>query len=515
MTNTSFVELGLTEPLVRALKAARYSVPTPIQIRAIPPLLAGKDLLGIAQTGTGKTAAFALPLLQALSKTSERAGPRKARALILAPTRELAVQISDSLSTYGRDLKLTHAVIVGGVSQGPQRKALSRGVDILVATPGRLLDLINQGQVKLDKVSHLVLDEADRMLDMGFIRDVKKLVASMPKQRQSLLFSATMAADVEQLARQMLSDPIRVEVTPEAVTVDRVEQKVVHIGTKKKRALLTGMLANPALSRVIVFTRTKHGANRLAEQLGKAGVVVDALHGNKTQGARQRALERFRVGRARVLVATDIAARGIDVIGVTHVINFDIPNDPDSYVHRIGRTARAGAAGAAISFCDASETADLRKIEKLTRQRIDVVEDRQLLAGTGLPENAVVQFQQAHDSADIRDTKHAPADKKPRQARQQRPDRASNNNQPVKQNGRPKDRSKESAGTPTGTVKWFNAMKGYGFIQPDDGGQDIFIHKSAVDASGIGRPTEGQKLSYDLHRGPKEGRVTAANLKVA
>jgi ATP-dependent RNA helicase RhlE len=299
VTNTSFIELGLAEPVVRALETAHYAAPTPIQARAIPPLLAGKDLLGIAQTGTGKTAAFALPLLQTLSAIRERARPGGARALILAPTRELAIQIAESLAIYGRYLNLGHTVIVGGFAQGPQRKAMARGVDLLVATPGRLLDLINQGYVKLDTVSHLVLDEADRMLDMGFIRDVRKIVAALPRQRQSLLFSATMPAEVERLARQMLSNPIRVEATPEAVTVDRVDQHVVHVGSRDKRTLLTNLLADPALSRVIVFTRTKRGANRLAEHLGKADIVAEALHGNKTQGARQRALERFRTGRAR------------------------------------------------------------------------------------------------------------------------------------------------------------------------------------------------------------------------
>ncbi|MDJ0950825.1 MAG: DEAD/DEAH box helicase [Alphaproteobacteria bacterium] len=375
MTNTCFSELGLAEPLVRALESARYSVPTPIQARAIPLLLAGRDVLGVAQTGTGKTAAFALPLLQHLSKTRAEGHPVRTRALILAPTRELAIQIADSLATYGRHLKLRHAVIVGGVAQGPQRKALARGVDILVATPGRLLDLMNQGQVALDAVSHLVLDEADRMLDMGFIRDVRRIISAVPGRRQSLLFSATMPGPVERLAREILTEPARIEVTPEAVTVDRVDQRVRRVRAEHKRALLVSMLADPALARVIVFTRTKHGANRVAAHLLKAGIVADALHGNKTQSARQRALARFRIGQARVLVATDIAARGIDVDDVTHVINFELPNVPESYVHRIGRTARAGAAGAAISLCDSSETEYLRDIERLIGRRLEVVND--------------------------------------------------------------------------------------------------------------------------------------------
>jgi ATP-dependent RNA helicase RhlE len=511
VTNTSFVELGLSEPIMRALEAAHYDAPTPIQVRAIPPLLAGKDLLGIAQTGTGKTAAFALPMLQTLSATRERARPGRARALILAPTRELAIQIDDSLAIYGRHLDLRHAVIVGGVAQGPQCKGMARGVDMLVATPGRLLDLIGQGHVGLDTVSHFVLDEADRMLDMGFIGDVRKLVAAMPRQRQSQLFSATMPAEVERLAHQILSNPVRVEATPEAVTVDLVDQHVVHVGTKDKRALLTKMLADPALSRVLVFTRTKHGANRLAEHLDKAGIAVDALHGNKSQSARQRALERFRIGEARVLVATDIAARGIDVLGVTHVINLELPNVPESYVHRIGRTARAGAAGSAISFCDASEAEDLRRIEKLTGRRLDVIDGRRIFAGSDPLEHSAPRPQWTNGGSAVGADRHAPAEAGPRQARGGQAARVPPTDQTRKHHGR----SNGAPETPSGTVKWFNAMKGYGFIRPDDGSEDVFIHISAVDRAGIGRPAEGQKLSYDLQREPQKGRLSAANLKVA
>jgi ATP-dependent RNA helicase RhlE len=305
----------------------------------------------------------------------EHVGPKAVRALILAPTRELAVQISESFKTYGRNLKLRHAVVLGGVSQGPQVRTLSRGVDILIATPGRLMDLLNQRHVRLDKVSHLVLDEADRMLDMGFIRDVRKIVAAVPARRQSLLFSATMPAEVAKLAAELLHNPERIEVTPQKITVDRIEQSVHHVTAADKRVLLENLLEDPAMKRVIVFTRTKHRANRVAEQLEKAGVSSDAIHGNKSQNARQKALDAFRKGKARVLVATDIAARGIDVTGVTHVINYELPNEPESYVHRIGRTARAGAEGSAISFCDPSERAFLRDIERLTKQRIAVIGD--------------------------------------------------------------------------------------------------------------------------------------------
>jgi ATP-dependent RNA helicase RhlE len=372
LTDKSFAELGVAQPLLRALEAEDYHTPTPIQARAIPALLTGKDMLGIAQTGTGKTAAFGLPLLQRLAADRRAAGPRRARVLVLAPTRELAIQIHDSLKTYGRHLNLRHTVVFGGVGQQPQVKAMARGVDTLVATPGRLLDLMQQGHIMLDRVEHLVLDEADRMLDMGFIRDVRRIVAALPRQRQSLLFSATMPAEVERLAADMLRQPVRVEVTPKAVTVDRVEQRVLFVPTQAKRAALAQLLRDPALSRVLVFTRTKHGANRVSADLDKAGIAAAAIHGNKSQQARQRALEGFRAGHSRVLVATDIAARGIDVDGVTHVINYELPHEPESYVHRIGRTARAGAAGVALSLCDASERGQLRAIERLTRRPLVV-----------------------------------------------------------------------------------------------------------------------------------------------
>ncbi len=373
MTTTSFSDLGLAEPLCRALAAQDYRVPTPIQAQAIPLLLAGRDLLGIAQTGTGKTAAFVLPILQRLSASHHTRAPKSVRALILAPTRELAVQIDQSIATYGRHMHFKHAVILGGVSQNQQVKALANGVDILVATPGRLLDLAKQRFVRLDTVTHLVLDEADRMLDMGFIRDIQKIVAMLPKERQSLQFSATMPSEIAHLAAAILRNPERIEVTPETVTVDKIEQRVMFSDMDGKRRLLLDLLADRALERVIVFTRTKHRANRISDQLEIAGISTEALHGNKSQNARQRALERFRSGDARVLVATDIAARGIDIDGITHVINFELPNEPESYVHRIGRTARAGASGIAISLCDSSEMAFLRDIEKLTRRKLTVV----------------------------------------------------------------------------------------------------------------------------------------------
>jgi ATP-dependent RNA helicase RhlE len=381
---TSFSELALIEPIARALRAENYSIPTPIQAAAIPPLLDGRDLLGCAQTGTGKTAAFALPILQRLVG-DPRPAPRKgARVLVLAPTRELAVQIAESFGTYGRHLGLSRAVIFGGVGQGPQVSALARGVDVLVATPGRLLDLMNQRHANLSGVEVLVLDEADRMLDMGFIRDIRKIVATLPAKRQTLLFSATMPRDIAALADSMLRDPIKVEVAAPATTAENVDQWVMFVDRENKRHLLAEMLKDPKMTRTLVFTRTKHGANRVTEQLARMQVRAEAIHGNKSQGARQAALESFRAGRTRVLVATDIAARGIDVDGISHVVNFELPNEPESYVHRIGRTARAGARGIALSFCDRDERSYLRDIERLTKQPLQVVADHPFRAAGGV-----------------------------------------------------------------------------------------------------------------------------------
>ena len=376
MTLLTFDGLGLAEPLRRALQAENYLMPTPIQVRAIPQLLEGKDMLGIAQTGTGKTAAFVLPILHRLMDQPRELTPRSARVLVLAPTRELALQIAERTRAYGRHLHLRQAVVLGGVNQNQQVRALVQGVDILIATPGRLLDLYNQRHVRLDKVSVLVLDEADRMLDMGFIRDVRKIVAAAPKERQTLLFSATIPQDIARLAAEILRSPVRVDVSPTTLTADKIDQRVFLVHAAAKRALLSELLADPAMARVLVFTRTKHGANRVTEGLSRSGVAVEAIHGNKSQNARQRALEMFRKGKTRVLVATDIAARGIDVAGITHVVNFELPNIPESYVHRIGRTARAGAGGIAISFCDPGERAFLRDIEKLTQSTITVAENR-------------------------------------------------------------------------------------------------------------------------------------------
>jgi len=374
VTNT-FDNLSLIEPIRRALATENYTQPTPIQTQAIPHLLAGRDLLGIAQTGTGKTAAFGLPILQRLFEDKTPAGPKGVRALILTPTRELAIQIGDSFRTYGKHLHLRQALVYGGVGQKPQVTSIARGVDILVATPGRLLDLMGQGHIRLDAVQIFVLDEADRMLDMGFIHDVRRIAKAIRSPHQSLLFSATMPNDIADLAGSMLKDPVLVEVTPVSSTVELVDQRVLFVDNANKRALLTALLGEPGIERVLVFTRTKHGANKVAEHLERSRINADAIHGNKTQGARQRALENFRSGRSRVLVATDIAARGIDIDGITHVVNFDLPNIPESYVHRIGRTARAGASGTALSFCGPDERGFLRDIERLTSHSLSVISD--------------------------------------------------------------------------------------------------------------------------------------------
>ncbi|MBC6439998.1 MAG: DEAD/DEAH box helicase [Rhodospirillales bacterium] len=377
---TMFAELGLIAPLCRALADEGYTEPTPIQRRAIPTLLQGGDLLGIAQTGTGKTAAFALPALQWLSEAEGRPAPKTASVLVLTPTRELAIQIDESFQTYGRHLKLSCVTIFGGVNQNPQVNRLRQGTDILVATPGRLLDLMAQGHIRPDAVETFVLDEADRMLDMGFIHDVKRIIARLPEDRQTVMFSATMPGEVSKLAASILRKHERVEVTPQATTVERIEQSVLFVDRRDKIELLHDLLTEPDVNRAIVFARTRHGANRIVRILDKFGVSADAIHGNKSQSARQRALKDFRDGKVNALVATDIAARGIDIDDVSHIINFDLPNEPESYVHRIGRTARAGAQGKALSFCSGDELACLRDIERTTRRQIAVDADHRFHA---------------------------------------------------------------------------------------------------------------------------------------
>lgn len=369
----SFKNLDLNESLLKALDNEGYSTPTPIQKQAIPIVLSGKDLLGVAQTGTGKTAAFGLPILQLLSE--KKASHRGIKALILTPTRELAIQIDESLAAYGKYTNLSHSVIFGGVSQNAQVQKLKRGVDILVATPGRLLDLMNQGFINLKQLQIFVLDEADRMLDMGFIHDVKKVIKSIPEKRQTLFFSATMPEEIQNLSKMMLKNPTKIEVTPPSSTVDKIQQRVYFTNKPDKRKLLLHLLETNGIDNALVFTRTKHGADKVARFLDKAKIKSAAIHGNKSQNARQNALNNFKNGKLNVLVATDIAARGIDIDELTHVFNFDLPNVPETYVHRIGRTGRAGNDGIAISFCAADERKELKDIEKLASIKIPVIDE--------------------------------------------------------------------------------------------------------------------------------------------
>lgn len=371
----SFSNLSLIEPLLMALSKEGYTEPTPVQEKSIPVILQKRDLLGCAQTGTGKTAAFVLPIMQLMfQELQQTREPKKSiSALILTPTRELAIQIGESIRAYGRYLPLRHHVIFGGVPQHSQVQALRRGVDILVATPGRLLDLMKQGHVSLNSIQYFVLDEADRMLDMGFVLDVKRIIARLPEKRQTLFFSATMPGEIKQLADILLSSPVKVEVTPPATTVDMIQQQVYFTEKHHKQSLLIHLLQNSSIETVLVFTQMKHAADKLARMLNRAGIRTEAIHGNKAQNARQAALSNFKSRRTRVLVATDIAARGIDIDDLTHVINYELPNIAETYVHRIGRTGRAGASGVAISFCDWTEKTFLIDIEKLIRKKIPVV----------------------------------------------------------------------------------------------------------------------------------------------
>ena len=376
----TFENLKLIEPILRALQEEGYSIPTPIQEKSIPILLQGKDLLGCAQTGTGKTAAFSIPILQKLYKTDNRQG---IKALILTPTRELAIQIGESFEAYGKYTGLRHAVIFGGVGQKPQTDELKRGIQILIATPGRLQDLVNQGFINLKTLDFFVLDEADRMLDMGFIHDIRRILKLLPPRRQTLFFSATMPPEIEKLAKSMLTAPEKVEVTPVSSTVDTISQSIYFVEKKEKKDLLLYLLKDPAIESVLIFTRTKYGADKLARILNKAGIGAEAIHGNKSQNARQRALTGFKSHTLRVLIATDIAARGIDVDQLSHVINYELPNIPETYVHRIGRTGRAGHNGVAISFCESEELPYLKDIQKLIGKTIPIVKEHPFITSTG------------------------------------------------------------------------------------------------------------------------------------
>lgn len=384
-TDVTFASLGLGEAILRAVDAEGYTSPTPIQQQSIEPIIAGRDVLGCAQTGTGKTAAFALPMLHRLNKPGETRHRSQLRALVLAPTRELALQISDSFKTYGKNLQLRTAVVFGGVGIEPQISTIKRGVDILVATPGRLIDLMERRIVSFQDLQILVLDEADRMLDMGFIHDIKRILKVMPAKRQNLLFSATIPKEVQSLIDSILHNPVTVKVTPASSTSEQVEQRIYHVGRADKKDLLLHILETENVTRALVFTRTKHNANKLEKFLNDKGIKAAAIHGNKSQGARQRALEGFRSGAVRILVASDIAARGIDVEGISHVINFEMPNEPETYVHRIGRTGRAEARGVALSFCDSEEQGYVKAIERITRKSIPVDSDHPFTANAHAP----------------------------------------------------------------------------------------------------------------------------------
>ncbi|VVS98691.1 ATP-dependent RNA helicase RhlE [Sphingomonas sp. EC-HK361] len=422
----SFAHLGLAEPLVRAIEAKGYTQPTPIQRDSIPQLLEGRDLLGIAQTGTGKTAAFVLPSIQRLVAAQKRVLPTHCRMLVLAPTRELASQIADSARGYGQFSRMSVATVFGGVSINKNRQDLSRGVDILVATPGRLIDLVEQGLCNLSMVEILVLDEADQMMDLGFIHALRKIVRMVPRKRQTLFFSATMPAAIRELAGQFLTDPATVSIKPAATTAERVDQQVTFVNQSEKQALLTILLGDASIDRALVFTRTKHGADRVVKLLAGNGIAANAIHGNKSQPQRERALGLFKSGQVPILVATDIAARGIDVSGVSHVFNFELPNVPEQYVHRIGRTARAGASGQAISFCADDEKPYLRDIERTTRQKVPV---------TPLPEDFMRQAE-AIKHARVKAIGADPAPREDRPRQQRGPARPRATHAPTATNGR-------------------------------------------------------------------------------
>ena len=423
---TSFSSLGLAEPIVRALTEANHVTPTPIQAEAIPQVLNGRDLIGIAQTGTGKTAAFALPILDRLVRHPRRPDPKSVRALVLSPTRELSGQIVDNFEKFGRHARISVTLAIGGVPMGRQIRALARGVDVLVATPGRLMDLVENHAVKLDQVEMFVLDEADQMLDMGFVHAIRAVVRRLPHKRHSLFFSATMPPAIADLAGGMLHDPVRVAVTPVAKTADRVEQRVIHVDKPNKGQLLAEVLSTEEIDRALVFARTKHGADKVVRVLAKCGIAAEAIHGNKSQNQRDRVLLAFREGKIRTLIATDIAARGIDVTGVSHVINYDLPNVPESYVHRIGRTARAGREGIAISFCDHEERAYLKSIERLIKLQIPATDRRGAGMRFDIPAAPPIELEERDETAERNDfiggRGGRPGQRGPQRARGPRPE---------------------------------------------------------------------------------------------
>lgn len=422
----TFTDLNIIEPILRALEVEGYSTPTPIQELAIPTLLKGRDLLGCAQTGTGKTAAFAIPMIQHLDALPKNTGRKKVRALIVTPTRELALQIGENFTSYSRYTTITNTVIFGGVKQGSQTKALRKGVDVIVATPGRLLDLMSQGFISLKDIKYFTLDEADQMLEMGFIHDIRKIISHLPKKRQSLFFSATMPPKIVNLAGDILGNPEKITIKPQQTTSERVEQALYFVGKKSKTKLLIQLIKEKEVKSLLVFSRTKHGANRIVKNLGSAGIQAAAIHGNKSQAARQKALKGFKDGQIHVLVATDIAARGIDVDNLELVINFELPNIPETYVHRIGRTGRAQASGIALSFCDEEEKAYLNDIQKLIKQTIPVIEEHPFAGEV---------------SSNLENIKGKPKAKKP----QRKPQRGGDSKKSTNQNARNKDARNKDA----------------------------------------------------------------------
>ena len=502
----TFAELDLIAPVQKALADENYKSPTPIQAKTIPSAIRGRDVLGCAQTGTGKTAAFAVPILNRLGSKNRKALPNHPFVLALAPTRELAIQIGESFSTYAAHLHLRQAVIYGGVNQMRQVRALNRGAHILVATPGRLLDLMNQGHIHLDQLDVFVLDEADRMLDMGFLPDLKRIIRQLPQQRQSLFFSATMPPNIVKLSQTLLTNPVSVDVTPKRVSVEAIEQQVHLVPRQGKQALLQQILKSPGVVQTLVFTKTKRRANVVTKQLIRKGIGATVIHGNKSQGARQRALEDFRTGRVSVMVATDVAARGIDIDGISHVINLDIPIEPEAYVHRIGRTGRAGAEGVAMSFCSPEERGDLRAIEKLIEQKIPVVSGElhsntdQQHPATITPKNS---RDRGHRNAVSKSSGHASSQHQSARAGQKHSgDRTRKRRQP--ENGKPQrkqDRAKQATGSGQGEIKLIT-HKGFGFIG-NGRDKDLFFHRSAVEGTRFEDLQQGQQVSFTLGQGPR------------
>jgi len=502
---TDFASLGLAEPILRAVSAEGYTSPTPIQAQVIPAMLAGGDVLGTAQTGTGKTAAFVLPLLDRLSRERARAQPKTCGALILSPTRELANQIADNIASYGRFLNLRVAVILGGVKPGPQVKALRAGADIVVATPGRLLDHMRSGAVVLSSTRTLILDEADQMLDLGFIPSVRRIVAKAPSDRQTVMMSATMPKPIRRLAEEFQTDPTEIAIGAVSRPIETIAQTVVHTPAAAKREVLTDLLSAADVSRAIVFTRTKRGADRVHKHLSAAGLSTIAIHGNKSQAQRERALYGFRTGRTNILVATDIAARGIDVDDVSHVVNFELPEVAEAYVHRIGRTARAGRSGVAISLCDPAEAGLLRGIEKLTGLRIERAgPDGSRMAAA--PDDAPPRRERAPARSRRKEAAPRRNEKRPDAPRGRKPERA-----PVPASDTPL--AIEEGGNAAGTVKWFNGRKGFGFIAPDAGGRDVFVHMTAVERAGMSGLREGDRVAFSLQVDKPGGKLAAVNLQ--